>query len=276
MTKTPDLSEASRRSVLRTVSLFGGVTLLSQTLQDPVVHPLLLAVDALGVDLEQHVDRVAGACRHFRCGHTGVEPLGHACVPQVVRPEGEHRRDLFGQERQLSRLLPHARDTTRPLRRCPAHWRRASRPWRCRTPSDAHGAGAPAEAEWARCAPHPPHAASGPAGRAPPRSPSTPYPPSDASRPARYVPNPTPRVRGRLTSVQLAAQRLQHIARQYQITQVHQGTGRPRHPLQHQPVLRRHLPRPGPARPRRTSNAAEHGAAAAHSAAPEGPTASSA
>ena len=45
---------------------------------------VLLAGDALGVDLQQHRDAVAGPLGDLRRGHAGVEPRRHRGVPQVV------------------------------------------------------------------------------------------------------------------------------------------------------------------------------------------------
>jgi hypothetical protein len=57
------LLRSPRLSAERAASRFG-VALLPQTPQDPVIHLLLLAIDALGVDLQKDVHRVTGASRH--------------------------------------------------------------------------------------------------------------------------------------------------------------------------------------------------------------------
>jgi hypothetical protein len=43
-----------------------------------------LAVDAVGVDLQQDRDAVPGAARDLGGGHPGVQPQRHCRVPQVV------------------------------------------------------------------------------------------------------------------------------------------------------------------------------------------------
>ncbi|MGH1554096.1 hypothetical protein ACRAWF_25670 [Streptomyces sp. L7] len=101
--------------------------------------------------------------------------------------------------------------------------------------------------------------------------PTRPAPPRNGAR----APAPAlagARLHRRLTAVQLAAQRLQHIARQDRILQVDQGRdafathwSTSRSCAGIPPVL---------ARARRTPSAAGHGAATARSADPEDPTAS--
>ena len=54
-----------------------------------------LAVDAVGVDLEQDGDAVAGAAGNFGGGDPGVQPEGDGGVPQVIRAAGQ-RRCLWG------------------------------------------------------------------------------------------------------------------------------------------------------------------------------------
>ena len=51
-----------------------------------VIPGLVLAVDALGVDLEQHVHRVPRPLSDLGRGHARVEPQRHGGVTQVVRP----------------------------------------------------------------------------------------------------------------------------------------------------------------------------------------------
>ena len=53
-----------------------------------------LAVDALGVDPEQHVNAVPGPFGDLRGVHSGVEPHRQAGVPEVVHPAGQ-RGSLF-------------------------------------------------------------------------------------------------------------------------------------------------------------------------------------
>ena len=65
----------------------------SESILDPLVHDLLVPVDALRVDLEQTVDGVAGTIDLGRV-HARVEPEAYARVPQVVRTAGKRRVDL--------------------------------------------------------------------------------------------------------------------------------------------------------------------------------------
>jgi hypothetical protein len=48
-----------------------------------------LAVDAVGVDLEQDRDAAPGAARDLGRGHPGVQPQRDAGVPQVVGAAAE-------------------------------------------------------------------------------------------------------------------------------------------------------------------------------------------
>ena len=54
--------------------------------RDAPAGGLLLAGDALGVDLQQHREAVAGPLGDLGRRHPGVEPRRHRGVPQVVRP----------------------------------------------------------------------------------------------------------------------------------------------------------------------------------------------
>jgi hypothetical protein len=59
-----------------------------------VVPEVVLTVDALGVDLQEHFDAMAGPLRYLSGGHPGVEAQGNARVTQIVRPLGELGSDL--------------------------------------------------------------------------------------------------------------------------------------------------------------------------------------
>ena len=63
---------------------------------DATTGRVLLAGDALGVDLQQHGDAVTGPLGDLGRRHAGVEPGRHRRVPQVVGPARERRRDLLG------------------------------------------------------------------------------------------------------------------------------------------------------------------------------------
>lgn len=58
---------------------------LFEASHDPVIHLLLLAVDALGVDLEQDLHGVASPGRDFRGGHS---ELSHWDTPACRRSYG--------------------------------------------------------------------------------------------------------------------------------------------------------------------------------------------
>src|ERR1039457_7006838 len=65
-----------------------------------------LAVDAVGVDLEQDGDAVAGASGDFGGGDPGVEPQGYGGVPEVVGAAGRRGCLLGGGERDGAGALP--------------------------------------------------------------------------------------------------------------------------------------------------------------------------
>jgi len=56
---------------------------------DALVGGGSLAVDAVGVDLQQDRDAVPGAAGDLGGGHPGVQPQGYGGVPQVVGPAAE-------------------------------------------------------------------------------------------------------------------------------------------------------------------------------------------
>jgi hypothetical protein len=65
---------------------------------DALVGGVGLAVDAVGVDLEQDRDAVPGAAGDFGGGDAGVQPQGDGGVPQVVGAAGQRGGVLGGGE----------------------------------------------------------------------------------------------------------------------------------------------------------------------------------
>src|SRR5258708_39731387 len=63
--------------------------LLAEGVVDALVGCAGLAVDAVGVDLEQDGDAVAGAAGDLGGGDPGVEPQGHGGVAEVVGAAGQ-------------------------------------------------------------------------------------------------------------------------------------------------------------------------------------------
>jgi hypothetical protein len=61
----------------------------AEGLGDALVGGGGLAVDAVGVDLEQDRDAVPGAAGDLGGGHPGVQPQGDGGVPQVVGAAAE-------------------------------------------------------------------------------------------------------------------------------------------------------------------------------------------
>jgi hypothetical protein len=80
--------------------------LLAESVADALVGCAGLAVDAVGVDLEQDPDAVAGAAGDFGGGDPGVEPWGHGGVPEVVGAAGRRGCLLGGGERDGAGVLP--------------------------------------------------------------------------------------------------------------------------------------------------------------------------
>jgi hypothetical protein len=56
---------------------------------DPLVHDLLLAVDALGIDAQQNIHPVASTSCYLRSRYAAIEPERDGRVPKVVRPSRE-------------------------------------------------------------------------------------------------------------------------------------------------------------------------------------------
>jgi hypothetical protein len=54
---------------------------VSQRLLHPASCHLVMAVEALCIDLEQHLDGVTRPLGYLRCRYSPVEPGGHTCVP---------------------------------------------------------------------------------------------------------------------------------------------------------------------------------------------------
>src|ERR1017187_6793531 len=73
---------------------------------DALVGGAGLAVDAVGVDLEQDGDAVPGAAGDFGGRDPGVQPQGHGGVAQVVGAAGEGGGVLRGGERGGAGGLP--------------------------------------------------------------------------------------------------------------------------------------------------------------------------
>ncbi len=67
---------------------------------------LIAARDALGVDVQEHLDAVPGPGRDLRGVHASVQPCRHGGVPQVVGAARERRRRLFPCEGGLARGAP--------------------------------------------------------------------------------------------------------------------------------------------------------------------------
>ena len=61
---------------------------------DAAVVPVVGAVDAIGIDLEQDSDTVAEATCHLRGGYPSVEPEGGGGVPKVVGAADEWGSNL--------------------------------------------------------------------------------------------------------------------------------------------------------------------------------------
>src|SRR3954467_4864109 len=78
----------------------------TQRLLDPGVHPFTVAVDALGVDLQQHVDGVPGTIGHVGSGYARVQPQRPPGMAKVVRTSGERGGHPVGRQRQASSLVP--------------------------------------------------------------------------------------------------------------------------------------------------------------------------
>src|ERR1035438_2494841 len=69
---------------------------------------LVLAVDALGVDLEQDGDAVPGPLGDLGGRDSPVEPCRDAGVPEVVDALGQRGRIFAGGKCDVACLVPHA------------------------------------------------------------------------------------------------------------------------------------------------------------------------
>ena len=69
---------------------------------------LFLAVDALGVDLEQDGDAVSGPLGDLGGLYAPVEPCRDASVPEVVDALGQRGRVFGGSQGGTARFIPHA------------------------------------------------------------------------------------------------------------------------------------------------------------------------
>ena len=82
----------------------------SATGTEASVHPgyphVVQPDHAPGVDTGEHFDAVTGPLGDIGCGNAGVQPLGDACMPQVVRPFHERCHELFRGESQATDFPP--------------------------------------------------------------------------------------------------------------------------------------------------------------------------
>src|SRR5262249_10573104 len=98
-----------QRATFGMIALYRATSSDSVTAQgggDAALGDLVLAVEALGKDAEQHLDAMAGPLRHLGCGHSPVEQGGRACGARVVGPARELRAVLLIRQGSLTRLLP--------------------------------------------------------------------------------------------------------------------------------------------------------------------------
>jgi hypothetical protein len=70
---------------------------------DASVGDLALAVDALGIDPQEHVHAVPGTLGDLGGVHAGVEPQRHRGVPQVVGTARQRGGGPLGGEREQER-----------------------------------------------------------------------------------------------------------------------------------------------------------------------------
>src|SRR5215831_17282758 len=83
-----------------------GHAVTGQSLVDPVVPELLVAVDASGIDPQQDGDAMTGPPGDLGSGDARVEAEGDAAVPQIVGAACQRRCDLGSAERGAAGLLP--------------------------------------------------------------------------------------------------------------------------------------------------------------------------
>src|SRR6266704_2608520 len=81
-------------------------SITAQCGSDTALGDLVLAVEAFGIDAEQHLDAVAGPLCHLGRGHSSVEPGRKTCVPKVVWPARELGAVLLVRQRGLARPCP--------------------------------------------------------------------------------------------------------------------------------------------------------------------------
>src|SRR5215813_5540621 len=82
-------------------------TAILQRSRDPVVGGLLLAVDAVGIALQQHRHAVPEPPGSFGGRDAGIEHQRRARMPQIVRAPGKRRCCFDWCERCLTRGSPH-------------------------------------------------------------------------------------------------------------------------------------------------------------------------
>ena len=75
------------------------VSRLAQDGIDPASGRVVLADEALGVDLEQHGNAVPRPRGDLCCGHSSVEPRRHCGVPEVIGPARQRGTGFVGRKR---------------------------------------------------------------------------------------------------------------------------------------------------------------------------------
>jgi hypothetical protein len=78
---------------------------LAQYPADALVGYLIVAVNAVGVDAQEHIDGMTRPPGHCRRRDASVEPERHGRVPQVVRRASQRGPGLLRNERQI-RISP--------------------------------------------------------------------------------------------------------------------------------------------------------------------------
>ena len=84
-------------------------TAIFQRPRDPVVGGQLLAVDAVGIPLQQHRHTVPESPGSLSGRDTSLEHQRGACMPEIVRAPDERGRCLGWRERYLPCGSPHLR-----------------------------------------------------------------------------------------------------------------------------------------------------------------------
>ena len=105
----------------------------AESVGDALVGCVGLAVDAVGVDLQQDRDAVPGAAGDLGRGHPGVQPQRHRRVPQVIGAAAERRPVLGRGEGFPAGLGPRPRCSRSPAGGRPSRSGRPARPGSSRT-----------------------------------------------------------------------------------------------------------------------------------------------